>query len=409
MRIPPLLRSAVGLLSLLAVTVALLLVPSTAASAAGEEGDFVNRLNALRTSRGLAPLAVYGDLTSIARAHSQRMGEQNSLYHNPNLTTEVTNWQSVGENVGYGGSVVDIQNAFVASPPHLANQVNTTYTQVGIGTWVAPTGRIWVTQVFRKPLVANPLPAVLTISPTLSSVVGAYAGVLGAPVTAEYAVPGGLEQDFQGGDALWGPNTGSRVVLGALRDRYRAIGGARSVLGLPATNELTTPNGVGKVNHFQGGSIFYSPATGANEITIGIRDAWARTGWENGPLGFPTTGQLTTPNGVGLVNHFQGGSIFYSPATGAREVTPGIRDAWARVGWENGRLGFPTTHQQVTPDSFGRVIHFQGGSIFWSPTTGAHAVDGGIRDRWASTGWERGRLGYPVSDAYPIAEGFRQD
>jgi hypothetical protein len=30
------------------------------------------------------------------------MGEQNSLYHNPSLTTQVTNWQSVGENVGYG-------------------------------------------------------------------------------------------------------------------------------------------------------------------------------------------------------------------------------------------------------------------------------------------------------------------
>jgi uncharacterized protein YkwD len=96
MRITPVLRSLLGLASLIAVTMALLLVPATSASAAGEEGDFVNRLNALRTSRGLAPLAVYGDLTSIARAHSQRMGEQNSLYHNPSLTTQVTNWQSVG-------------------------------------------------------------------------------------------------------------------------------------------------------------------------------------------------------------------------------------------------------------------------------------------------------------------------
>jgi uncharacterized protein with LGFP repeats len=305
--------------------------------------------------------------------------------------------------------------------------------------------------------------ALFPLSGAIGAMYPSVAGVLGAPTSVEYDVLGGRGQTFQFGDMLWSASTGAREVHGENVGRYRAIGGARSVLGLPATNELTTPNGVGKVNHFQGGSIFYSPATGANEITIGIRDAWARTGWENGPLGFPTTGQLTTPNGVGRVNHFQGGSIFWtpgtgandvrgpirdawarigweggmmgfptsgqlrtsngvglanhfqggsifsSPATGAREVTVGIRDAWARVGWENGRLGFPTTHQLVAPDSFGRVSHFQGGSIFWSPATGAHAVDGGIRNHWASTGWERGRLGYPVSDAYPIAEGFRQD
>ncbi len=235
--------------------------------------------------------------------------------------------------------------------------------------------------------------------------------VLGLPTTDQLSTPNGVGRvnHFQAGSIFWTAGTGAHEVRGAIRDRWAATGWESGPLGFPTTGQLTTPNGVGRVNHFQGGSIFWTPGTGAQDVRGPIRGTWAALGWEGGMMGFPTSGQLRTPNGVGLVNHFQGGSIFYSPATGAREVTLGIRDAWARVGWENGRLGFPTTNQLVTPDSFGRVSHFQGGSIFWSPATGAHAVDGGIRNHWASTGWERGGLGYPVSDAYPIAEGFRQD
>ncbi|MBW3641182.1 MAG: hypothetical protein KY451_15355, partial [Actinobacteria bacterium] len=149
-----------------------------------------------------------------------------------------------------------MQNAFVASPPHLANQVNTTYTQVGIGTWVAPTGRIWVTQVFRKPLVyVPPAPVGFPVSSTIAPAVSQYGGLLGAPVGAEYAVPGGIEQDFQGGDVLWGPSTGARVVAGAIRDRYRSMAGPRSGLGLPTTSDARAGDGVGFFNHFQGGTI----------------------------------------------------------------------------------------------------------------------------------------------------------
>jgi uncharacterized protein with LGFP repeats len=44
---------------------------------------------------------------------------------------------------------------------------------------------------------------------------------------------------------------------------------------------------------------------------------------------------------------------------------------------------------------------FQGGSICWTPHTGAHEVHGGIRQKWTDMGWERSRLGYPLSDENP--------
>ena len=42
---------------------------------------------------------------------------------------------------------------------------------------------------------------------------------------------------------------------------------------------------------------------------------------------------------------------------------------------------------------------FQGGAVYWSPATGVHAVTGGIRAVWGASGWENGAYGYPVADA----------
>ncbi|MCF6507207.1 hypothetical protein E9549_07275, partial [Blastococcus sp. MG754426] len=41
-------------------------------------------------------------------------------------------------------------------------------------------------------------------------------------------------------------------------------------------------------------------------------------------------------------------------------------------------------------------------------TTGARLVRGAIRDAWAGQGWENGRLGYPTSDPQPVTGGTRQ-
>ncbi|MFP2924197.1 LGFP repeat-containing protein, partial [Pyxidicoccus sp. 3LG] len=72
-------------------------------------------------------------------------------------------------------------------------------------------------------------------------------------------------------------------------------------------------------------------------------------------------------------------------------------------------LGYPITGETVTPDGVGRFNHFRKGtvegSIYWTPATGAHEVHGPIRARWAELGWERGSLGYPVTDEYAVSGG----
>ena len=46
-------------------------------------------------------------------------------------------------------------------------------------------------------------------------------------------------------------------VIGDIREKWLSLGGASSFLGQPLTDELTTPDGVGRYNHFQGGSIYW--------------------------------------------------------------------------------------------------------------------------------------------------------
>lgn len=122
-----------------------------AAPASADVSTFAAAVNAERGQRGLAPLAVAGDLNAVAQAWSQNMASSGSLAHNPNLSGQVSGgWRMIGENVGYGGSELSVHNALMASAPHRANILNTGYTQVGIGI-ARGYGSTWVTQVFRQP------------------------------------------------------------------------------------------------------------------------------------------------------------------------------------------------------------------------------------------------------------------
>ena len=43
-------------------------------------------------------------------------------------------------------------------------------------------------------------------------------------------------------------------------------------------------------------------------------------------------------------------------------------------------------------------------SIHWSPKTGAHVTQGGIRKQWEQLGFENGFLGFPTSDEIPFTK-----
>lgn len=192
--------------------------------------------------------------------------------------------------------------------------------------------------------------------------------------------------------------------IGVRRDprsvqRARGPGG---FLGFPTSNELTNPDGVGKRNTFQGAgsSIYWSPSTGAWQIGGDIFKRWGAMGYERGVLGYPTSNEIVNPDGVGRRNTFQKetGHIYWSPSTGAQAIQGEIFKEWGRLKYEAGILGYPTTSEAGTPDGKARFNHFaKNGSTYWSAAYGAVEIHGPVRTRWSSLGWERSCLGYPLT------------
>lgn len=141
-------------LPLLVALVATLLVglqrPADAATDVTAEQHFIDSVNAERASRGLQRLQLATDLRTVARRHSVRMADRNHLHHNPALGKEVSGWQRLAENVGRGPTVPRLHTAFMNSPGHRANVLDSRVTQIGVGVEVRGS-TVWVTQVFRLP------------------------------------------------------------------------------------------------------------------------------------------------------------------------------------------------------------------------------------------------------------------
>jgi uncharacterized protein with LGFP repeats len=245
-----------------------------------------------------------------------------------------------------------------------------------------------------------------TVTNPADSLAGRYAAdaalraQVGAKVGGEQSTAGVRWQQFERGYMYWTASTGARVVSGQIWGVYMAAGGP-AVLGAPTTDELGTPDGVGRFNHFSvGASIYWTAATQAQLVQGQIRSLWERTGWETGPLGYPTSGELA--GGGGRYNTFQGGSVFWTAAAGAVEVHGAVAQEWA----DRGGLSWavPTGNQQRVGS--GEFAVFSGDrSVYWSKDTGAHAVQGQIRAHWLARGGPTGVLGFPVSDEQGAAGG----
>ncbi len=105
-----------------------------ASATADEEAQFVAALNQVRAGVGLPALAVNTQLVGLARQHTQVMADAGHIFHANPISAGFTGpWAKLGENVGVGGSVPVLVDAFVASPGHYANIVDPAFTEIGVG------------------------------------------------------------------------------------------------------------------------------------------------------------------------------------------------------------------------------------------------------------------------------------
>ena len=200
---------------------------------------------------------------------------------------------------------------------------------------------------------------------------------VGVPTEDTFStVDGGEALRFRTGAVVVRADKRAFAIYGAIYADYQQLGSLavpnwQPVVGLPVQDEEATT--LGRVQSFDGGDIYWSPATGAHEVHGAIRQHWYALGGVNWP-GLPLSDETGTPDGVGRFNQFTGGVIYWTPGTGAHEVHGDILGRWTALGREKGYLGYPTSDEGdwINPANFlpGRISHFQNGSIGWTSADG---------------------------------------
>ncbi|OBK21696.1 hypothetical protein A5634_09780 [Mycobacterium asiaticum] len=217
---------------------------------------------------------------------------------------------------------------------------------------------------------------------------------------------------------FWTPDHGAFVVRGALNAAWDKLGSSGGVLGAPTGDE--TYDGEVASQKFTGGQVSWNrkskefttnPPNLAEQLkglqvaidpAAAINMAWRAAGGANGPLG-AKKGAPNPIGGDGIVQEFNGGKIFFSPATGANAVEGAILQKYESLGGPvNSDLGFPVANEAdggITPAS--RVATFSAAdkpAIFWTPDHGAFVVRGAMKAAWDKLKGATGKLGAPVAD-----------
>ncbi|MGW9567048.1 LGFP repeat-containing protein [Prescottella equi] len=205
------------------------------------------------------------------------------------------------------------------------------------------------------------------------------------------------------------------AVCGAIRDKYNAMGGPASWLNYPTSPEYQNPGNTGARSEFLNGSIYWSAATGAHPVTLLFMTKWQHHGWEAGSLGYPTTDEIPNGDNIGSRQDFQkeNAAIYWNstiPTPGLAVIKGLIRAKWDTLGAHNAGslLGYPTFDEIPLPDGQGHMSRFQRGTIYWSPTTGAHPVVGSILDQWSAAGYEQSSFGYPTASQVDQASNVKE-
>ncbi|ORW17640.1 hypothetical protein AWC19_20335 [Mycobacterium palustre] len=227
---------------------------------------------------------------------------------------------------------------------------------------------------------------------------------------------------------FWTPDHGAFVVRGALNAAWDKLGSSGGVLGAPVGD--ATYDGDVTSQKFSGGEISWSrktkeftttpPALGDQlkglqvpiDPTAAINLAWRAAGGASGPLGAKQGGTYPI-GGDGVAQNFAGGKVFFSPATGANALESDVLAKYESLGGPVGSdLGFPIANE--SDGGFGtssRSAAFSAADkpvIFWTRDHGAFVVRGAIKAAWDKLRGPAGKLGAPVGDQAVTGDVFSQ-
>ena len=138
--------------------------PAPAALAGtGEERRAFDLINAERQRRGMRPLAWDGNLTRLARYHSENMARGHFLSHVDRDGLDLKGraqalglrgWSTLGENIAYNQGYPDptafAVERWMISEKHRENALSSVYTHAAVGIARASDGTYYFTQIFMR-------------------------------------------------------------------------------------------------------------------------------------------------------------------------------------------------------------------------------------------------------------------
>ena len=178
------------------------------------------------------------------------------------------------------------------------------------------------------------------------------------------------------------------TVIGGILEQYNQIGG-EAKLGYPKMNEYCGLTGGACFQDFDNGSIYWTPALNrAYTIRGGIKTKWESLGKEWSALGYPTSNEAYSSQTA--IQQFQNGQIRYTDQ--------GTYSIQSEIDYtKHSYLGIPISDTICGSKASGCYQGFTSGFVYWSSSTGAQPIIGGMLSKWETTGKEWGSLGYPKS------------
>lgn len=162
--------------------------PNQQAAAAGNYGGYslteardliFQKTNEARVNAGLQPLRMTIRLNYVAQSWSERMAYEQTMYHNPNYSSQYpAGWSRAAENVAYGYTPDSVVAAWMGSTGHKANILRPEHNYIGIGVGVTSSGRLYFTQDFAQynttpsDVIVSSSPPDPTFTPTVVRLAG---------------------------------------------------------------------------------------------------------------------------------------------------------------------------------------------------------------------------------------------
>jgi uncharacterized protein YkwD len=118
-----------------------------------DRNEVISLINQSRAAAGIGALRENGALNNKADAWAQHLRDICSLEHSRLADGAPPEWLKLGENVGFGGTIAQVHEAYLNSPGHKANIMDRSFNYVGAAAvWGTCDGhrRVFTVQVFMK-------------------------------------------------------------------------------------------------------------------------------------------------------------------------------------------------------------------------------------------------------------------